>query len=70
MGCMESKDEVIQVDNAGVQRNRTAKISHLNGTKSYTYTFNEAEVPENYTAPQITVTDTYDIGPSNNQHYV
>jgi hypothetical protein len=61
MGCMESKDTV-RLDEIGVERNLTPNISYLHGTKSYTYTFNQEQIPSNYTVPEITVTDSYTIG--------
>ena len=62
MGCMESKQEVVPVDQ-GVHRDAKPIISHLRGTQSYTYTFHDrGSIPTNYTVPQITVTETYAIG--------
>ena len=67
MGCMESKEKIVQVDN-GVQRDLTPTISHLHGTKSLTYTFNQGGLPTNCSMPQITVTESYTIGESKQQY--
>jgi hypothetical protein len=61
MGCIESKNQVVQVDR-GVQRDASATVSHLRGKQSLTYTFSDGQVPTNYSYPQITITGDYNIG--------